>query len=184
MSTLISNEDKAGKLARDVLLLSRNTLLVNLRFLDMALSRFRYLPFREVMTYGTDGSYLLYDPVALLRRYKEEKEEVTRGYLHIVFHCVFRHMFINTLVDRTYWDLATDISVEAIINELDIRSTATARSRKQESVIAGIKAGAGFLTAEKIYNHFLNDPPKEKELAEMQELFTQDDHFAWYLTEE
>lgn len=32
-------QKKLDKLARDVLLLSRNTLLVNLRFLDMALSR-------------------------------------------------------------------------------------------------------------------------------------------------
>lgn len=32
--------EKLNNLARDVLLLSRNTLLVNLRFLDMALSQF------------------------------------------------------------------------------------------------------------------------------------------------
>ena len=31
--------EKLNKLARDVLILSRNTLLVNLRFLDAALSR-------------------------------------------------------------------------------------------------------------------------------------------------
>ena len=38
MSTNVKNVEKADKLARDILRLSRNTLLVNLRFLDMALS--------------------------------------------------------------------------------------------------------------------------------------------------
>ena len=36
--------NKAEKLAEEVLIYSRNTLLVNLRFLDMALSQFEMLP--------------------------------------------------------------------------------------------------------------------------------------------
>ena len=40
--------NKLNKLARDVLILSRNTLLVNLRFLDAALSQFEYLTINEV----------------------------------------------------------------------------------------------------------------------------------------
>ena len=39
--------NKSEKLALEVLLLSRNTLLVNLRFLDAALSQFEMKPIKE-----------------------------------------------------------------------------------------------------------------------------------------
>ena len=39
---MTEKQEKRSKLALDVLNLSRNTLIVNLRFLDMALSRFTY----------------------------------------------------------------------------------------------------------------------------------------------
>lgn len=45
---------KLNKLARDVLVLSRNTLLVNLRFLDAALSQFEFIPWPEG-TFSTSG---------------------------------------------------------------------------------------------------------------------------------
>lgn len=49
---------KLDRLARDVLTLSRNTLLVNLRFLDVALSELAWFPI-ENDTLLTDGGYIL-----------------------------------------------------------------------------------------------------------------------------
>ena len=181
---ITEKEKSINKLAHDVLVLSRNTLLVNLRFLDMALSQFKYLPYTYVHTVGTDGHHIVYDPKHLLLKYKDEKEEVTRCYLHMVLHCVFRHMYVHTLVDQRYWDLACDIAVEAIINELGIRSTETVRSKKQDLIISNLKKGIKFLTAEKLYNYFLNDSISETRFNALKENFTHDDHFMWYLTEE
>ena len=62
---------KLNKLALDVLHLSRNTLLVNLRFLDMALSRFEYVSYIE-STYFTNGEFLIYNPQHVLKSYKTE----------------------------------------------------------------------------------------------------------------
>ena len=98
--------ERIDHLAREVLLLSRNTLLVNLRFLDMALSQFRYSPYPLISVTGTEGRYIVYNPKELLLKYKDEKEEMTRCYLHMVFHCVFRHMYIHSLVDQEKWNLA------------------------------------------------------------------------------
>ena len=95
--------EKRNKLAGDVLRLSRNTLLVNLRFLDMALSRLKPVA-TDLTTLCTDGEYLAYDPMFILRRYKQEKEVPVRDYLHVVFHCVFRHMYIHSLMNQTVWD--------------------------------------------------------------------------------
>ncbi len=53
--------EKRSRLARDVLRLSRNQILVNLRFLDAALSRLT--PVETVaVSFATDGQYLAYDP--------------------------------------------------------------------------------------------------------------------------
>lgn len=116
---------QAEPLAREEVLLSRNTLLVNLRFLDVALSQFALTP--SPPPFATDGQRLYYDPRHVLLRYKEEKEQAVRDYLHLVFHCVFRHMYIRTLVEWTLWDLSCDIAVEEVINGLLLPSTAAKR---------------------------------------------------------
>lgn len=66
----IEKLEKLDKLARDVLILSRNTLLVNLRFLDSALSMFGYVPYDG--TIATEGKHILYSPKKVLERYKDE----------------------------------------------------------------------------------------------------------------
>ena len=76
------NEEQNAKLhnlAADVLRLSRNTLLVNLRFMDAALSRLEAVPVEKV-TFATGGRYLVYDPRHVLRCYKQEKEVPVRDY--------------------------------------------------------------------------------------------------------
>lgn len=51
---------EADKLANEILNLSRNKLLVNLRFMDVALSYHKRLAYEG--TLATDGHILLYDP--------------------------------------------------------------------------------------------------------------------------
>ncbi len=96
--TTQQNDDNAqvslDRLALDTLSLSRNELLVKLRFLDVALSSLE--PVRlDGATIATDGRHIIYDPRHVLRRYKLAKEAPVRDYLHMVLHCVFRHMFVD-----------------------------------------------------------------------------------------
>ena len=144
--------EKLNKLALDVLQLSRNTLLVNLRFLDMALSRLQFFSHNE-STYFTNGEFLIYNPTHVLKSYKQEKEATVRDYLHIVMHCIFRHMFMNPTLNRPLWDLACDIAVENVINDLFLKAVDSTRARMQQSEINKIKANVKILTAEKIYNY-------------------------------
>ena len=175
--------EKRNKLAADVLRLSRNTLLVNLRFLDMALSRLQPVA-TDLTTLCTDGQFLAYDPSFILRRYKQEKEVPVRDYLHVVFHCVFRHMYIHSLIDQKCWDLACDIAVENMITELGLKSTAAVRERQQQAIIEKLREKYKTLTAERLYRSLLDaDIPKD-ELKRMRELFKADDHSLWYLPPE
>ena len=168
-------------LAREVLTLSRNTLLVNRRFLDAALSMFEYFPIEE-SSLLTDGQHLLYNARHVLERYKAEKEAPVRDYLHLVMHCVFRHMFMDPNLDRPVWDLACDIAVENMITELGLKSTEARRQAAQEKEIEKLKKAVGSLTAEKLYNHFKSQSISPTALAQLRGLFYADNHEIWYMT--
>ncbi len=175
------NSQKLDTLAREVLTLSRNTLLVNLRFLDAALSMFEYFPIEE-SSLLTDGQHLLYNARHVLERYKSEKEAPVRDYLHVVMHCVFRHMFMDPNLDRPVWDLACDIAVENMITELGLKSTEARRQAAQEKEIEKLKKAVGSLTAEKLYNHFKSQSISPTALAQLRGLFYADNHEIWYMT--
>ncbi len=173
--------EKLNKLAKDVLILSRNTLLVNLRFLDAALSQFEFFPIEE-STLLTDGKHILYNPRYILENYKTAKEIPVRDYLHMVMHCVFRHMYMGPNLNRPYWDLACDIAVENMITELNLKAVTTARERQQAQYIAAIKKELKHVTAEKIYAYLRQSVPDPKKIAEIRGLFYADNHEIWYMT--
>ena len=151
-----SQQSDPERLAREVLNLSRNTLLVNLRFLDAALSMFEPVAIEQDELL-TDGKLLLFNPVRVLRHYVNEKESVVRDYLHLVFHCVFRHMFMDPSLDRPTWDLAADIAVEKMISELGLKATEARRQSLQQTEIQKLKDALPALTAERIYRYYLDD---------------------------
>ena len=180
---MAEQQEQLNRLALDVLNLSRNTLLVNLRFLDMALSRLTYHQV-DGGTLFTDGKYLLYGPKHILRSYRRQQEISVRDYLHVVMHCVFRHMFMNPTLNRDYWDLACDIAVENMITELGLKSTAAYREANQSSDITKIKSKVGLLTAEKIYAYLRNAYPSPEKIAKIRTAFYSDDHSIWYMTQD
>ena len=146
----MDQEQRIDALARDVLKLSRNTLLVNLRFLDAALSQFKLFRI-ERDTLLTDGQHILYNPRHVLACYKTAKEIPVRDYLHMVMHCVFKHMYMDPTLNRPFWDLACDIAVENVITELGLKAVTTARERQQAQYIAAVKQDLKHVTAEIIY---------------------------------
>lgn len=167
--------ERLNKLAKDVLILSRNTLLVNLRFLDAALSQFEFFPIEE-STLLTDGKHILYNPRHILECYKTAKEIPVRDYLHIVMHCVFRHMYMDPKLNRPYWDLACDIAVENVITELGLKAVTASRERQQAQYIAAIKQELKHVTAEKIYSYLRQTMPDPNIIAEIRGLFSPSMH--------
>lgn len=176
-----TRQEKEENLAKEILLLSRNTLLVNLRFLDMALSQFELLPITE-STLLTDGRHILYNPRHVLESYKLAKEIPVRDYLHMVMHCVFRHMYMDPTLDRPYWDLACDIAVENVINDLGLTATAAPRAKQQQVYIDAIKKELKYVTAEKIYGYLRQSVPNPAKISEIRGLFYADNHEIWYMT--
>ena len=178
-----SRQEKLNALGREVLVFTRNRLLLNLRFLDAALNMFTLFPIEDD-TLLSDGKFLLYNPVHVLGRYKAESEATARDYLHVVLHCIFRHMFINPTLDRPTWDLAADVAVENIITELGLKQTASLRQTAQEQELKKLQKELGTLTAEKLYNYFMSKKLSSRDMALLRGLFYADNHEIWYMTEE
>ena len=171
---------KLNDLARQVLEISRTSLLVNMRFLDRAIGKLKLLPYSH-SPYSTDGEHMSYDAVHVLRSYKQERQMPARDYLHILLHCIFRHMYVSPSIDHTCWDLACDIMVEYLISELNIEAAVTRRQKIQRAEIKQLERHLGELTAEKIYRFYkaLDLPPIK--MADIRGLFYVDDHRVWYM---
>ena len=165
--------------ARNVLALTRDTLIVRFRFLDIALSRLEPVAKNDT-TYATDGGRLIYGPSHVLRSFRSDREKPVHDYLHIVLHCIFRHMFIGSLADRELWDLACDIAVESILSDLGLRIAGIANQIARDSEVERLRAEVRMLTAEKIYHYYLESDLPGLEIARLRRLFEVDDHSGWH----
>ena len=174
--------NKTEHLAYEVLRLSRDMLLIHFRFLDAALGQFTYVPISS-STIMTDGIHLYFNAVHVLKSYALAPELPTRDYLHIVLHCIFRHMYISSSVNRTLWDLACDIAVENIIMELGAKSTNVPRSKKQEPYISNLKRSVKPMTAEAVYAYLREENLDAATLEKLQRIFYADDHTVWHTNE-
>lgn len=187
----MSDFEHIDALAQDILKLSRNTLLVNLRFLDTAMSMFSYvccpegiIPKTDIPLGGglaTDGKSIYYEPKWVLKRYRNEKEAIVRDYLHMVFHCVFHHAFVSTLVDIPRWDLACDIAAETAIEDLKVNCASAKRSAGQQSLISTLRKEVKQLSAEKIYAWLREKKYSDAHIRQLRSDFLADSHDIWYL---
>ena len=68
-----------------------------------------------VPTAGTDGVRLYADPDFLIARFAADPAALRRGYLHILLHCLYLHLFAGRQ-GRT-WHLACDMAVEQVLTK-------------------------------------------------------------------
>ena len=84
-------KEQISALAGQVLSLSRDNILVSLRFFDVALTGLTWKEVPGIGGIATDGKVLQYDPVYILQEYEKEPKRVTRMLLHTLLHCIFYH---------------------------------------------------------------------------------------------
>jgi len=176
----VEQNKQADKIVRDILTLARNTLLVNLRFLDMAISQLKFQQLNEIDTIATDGQFLYYNTQHILSNYKIQHERSVRDYLHAVYHCLFHHPFINELVHQGCWDLACDIATENAINDLGLNAVEHTRQKLQQEVLDGLKKELKLMVAEKIYRYYLDQNLSDEKIEALRQNFYADNHSIWY----
>ncbi len=174
------NKAKVSRVAKKVMTNSRNSLIVHMRFLDRAINK---LALSECSGYlQVDGRQISYNPYYLLRRYQIDQNFATRAYLHMILHCTFIHFYVGPRIYRELWDIACDIAVENIIDELSRTEDYLKEipdPEKQET-LRRIRREVPLMTAEKIYRYLDDKDPDFEEAKKLYSIFTVDDHSVWY----
>ena len=170
--------EKLKSLGVSIFCAARDELYFSMRFLDVALSSFVYQMDSSVSPFGTDGAVMYFHPQQLGGLLRENRILVNRGYLHMVFHCIFRHMF-KRMEDERYWDLSCDIAAEHLIDGCDKRPVRWSRSLLRRETYRKLETGGRVMNAERIFRELKAWELTEKELSRLEEEFRTDDHRYW-----
>lgn len=176
--------EKIRALAKQVLSLARDNILVSMRFFDVALTGLVWKEAGRTGQVATDGRTLQYDAVHILQEYEKEPQRVTRMLLHVLLHCIFYHSFQYDKVDKECWDLAVDMAVEHTIIEMRLPAATVSTDPEAEAKLRVWKEDAGALNAEKIYRYMKLNPVSDREKLELNRLFFWDSHHLWQPAEE
>ena len=169
----------------EILNASRNELYMNLPYMDAALCALRFVPGGEVtLSLATDGEQLYYDGAWLSDRYLRSRTAVNRAYLHVILHCMLRHLGKKRGKVPQLWDLACDAAVESILDELDYPCLDEGTVPMKQKFWGECRRDMKVLTAEGIYRRLLRLGLSEYELAQLQRRFLADDHGLWDRQEE
>ena len=174
-------EIEAGfeNICRKILESSRNALYINMRYLDVALSSLAWEITTDIPRIGTDGLKIAYEPHYLADLYRENPMLVNRVYLHMVFHCIFRHLFRPCPEDRELWNLSCDMAVEALIDGMHHRRIRMGLHPFRRAVYDELRKTLKVLTAEGIYRELKKADYRPEQRARMVQEFCIDDHTYW-----
>ena len=167
------------KLCIEILQNSRNELYHYFPYLDGAFASIRYGCIEKPEGILTDGDFFKTQCDFLIDLYRQSPSRVTKGYLHMLLHCLYLHIFPERDLKPHLWNLACDIAVELVIEGERIRELALpedlARSRFLESF------GTKKCSAHEIYKMLEEGTFREME-QQLRDWFFFDLHDDWYKT--
>lgn len=174
------NTLKKIQIGMKILDASRDNLYFDMRFLDLALFAFQYKADEGNHFAGTDGNNLYFYPDFLIDCYEQDVKLGNRLYLHMVLHCIYRHVFRIEDRNRRIWDLACDIAVNAVTDRLQYASLKMRIPAVRDSYYRELQQECKLLTADLIYQYLMKKDYPEEKLIPMELQFKVDDHNYWY----
>ena len=169
-----------SQIGRDILLTARNELYMNLPYLDVALCALDFQPGGGMtLSVATDGETLYYDGGYLAERYMRSRVYTNRAYLHVILHCMLRHLAKKRGKVPELWDLACDVAVESILDGLNYPCLDGGSVPAKRKFYGECRQDMPVLTAEGIYRRLLRLSLPEYEVAQLQRRFLEDDHGLW-----
>ena len=167
-------------IGQEILLTARNELYMNMPYLDVALCALRFVPGGGMtLSLATDGEQLYYDGAWLADRYLRSRVAVNRAYLHVILHCMLRHLAKKRGKVPELWDLACDAAVESILDSLHYPCLEEGTVPAKQKFYGECRQDMPVLTAEGIYRHLLRRDLPEYQVAQLQRRFLVDDHGLW-----
>ena len=95
--------------------LAREQLSVKYPFFRKLIWDFSFQESSDTYTAGTDGHIIYFAPEFLIRTFQTDPDALESLLLHILYHCLFLHLVMETPSDRILWNQACDISVDRLI---------------------------------------------------------------------
>ena len=159
---------------------ARTELYIHLRFMARALDSLGYTMDLATQSMGTDAETIHYNPNFVFSLFLESPQKLDRLYLHILLHCVFRHMFSSDQYeDKALWDLAADIQVESVLDSMDVDLIRRPAYPFREEWYERLRGECKVLTAERIYHYFHLNKPDLDTLQMLNLEFHKCDHQFW-----
>ena len=161
---------------------TRTQLYLSMHFLGPALGSLSYTMDVSTFSVGTDAAFIRYNPNWLREIYIERPRALSRAYMHMLMHCLFRHMFAyKDYADKDLYNLCCDIAAESVIDSfaMDYAAIDDIITDFRASVYDRLEKEVGVLTAQRLYQYFRSrkrDPVYEMQLARE---FVRDDHSFW-----
>ena len=116
----MTGREEMEAMGRKILDTSRTELYLDMRFMGSALNSLDYRMNLSTKTVGTDAVSILFHPQYLFTLYVEQPDRLNRTYMHMLMHCLFRHMFAaGEHKDAELWDLSADIAAESVVDSMD-----------------------------------------------------------------
>lgn len=113
----MSDKKEQEFLGKKILQNCRNELYLDFPYLDGAFAGLEYKADSSIPSIGTDGERIYFNPVFLLKKYAEDPETVRHGYLHMLLHCLYLHIFMKPEKGIEEWDRECDFFVEDLITK-------------------------------------------------------------------
>ena len=125
--------------------------------------------------FGTDAIRIYADPMDVILRYKKSQDELSRAYLHMLFHCIYLHPFQPVKnIDTGVWNIAMDICSEAAVQRLNPKQIAGDNDRSR--IINDIKSRIKMFIPALVYKELM-DNSMNYDFEELISLFHMDDHY-------
>lgn len=185
-------EVRKAELCHRIFRRAQTQLYMEMRYLDVPLHAFGFMPDGQVRGMGTDGRTLRFFSDWILELYQRNPVLVNRSLLHLTMHCLLGHLWSYTKMqteDSELMDLAFDIAAEYLIDGMEVRCIRKNQSFLRKQFYQRLREDGHVITPGRILQILTGTEPGSGEewrtrerLSEIQALkaeFTVDDHHLW-----
>ena len=158
---------------------SRYELSLSMRHLARALDRLPYEMDFNTQRMGTEGERIHFHPEFIFQLFMESPQKLNRLYMHILLHCLFRHMFKNEDKKEELWNMACDIHVEYVLDSLDVDLLKRPAGEYRENTFQRLEEKIKTLSAERIYQYLEEADLDYDAWERLEREFYKDDHVFW-----
>lgn len=181
----MSHREDLDNTGKKILNSVRTDLYLSMHFMGPALGALDFIMDLSTTSVGTDAAFLRFNPHYLMDNFLVRPWYLNRVYMHIILHCLFRHMFsANKRKDPELWDIACDIAVESVIDSMDYKAIRQTMTDKRAEIYRKLTDEVKVLTAERLYRYLAGRQLPYEEEVRLATEFRMDDHSFWQRMED